>query len=211
MTSIMTESTPLFGQSQPSDVLQNAKFTLARYKAYSGDDYLTKMSNMLDTISRVENNKEVIDGNLKLVIYTDVWSVRFTWMHTENSIDYQAKSLQMLFQSNILTLMTDSYFQYTIGNANLAISQDQAIDIAKNHIKTLTYNIEGQPVSGFTVQNDPVSVQQVPHTRGNTVALYPYWYVQLKLNQIYAGGLNLVTVGIYGDTGVISDVQLRSI
>jgi len=93
----------------------------------------------------------------------------------------------------------------------LAISQDQAIDIAKNHIKTLTYNIEGQPVSGFTVQNDPVSVQQVPHTRGNTVALYPYWYVQLKLNQIYAGGLNLVTVGIYGDTGVISDVQLRSI
>jgi len=205
---LVTESTPLFVQPQPSDVLQNAKFTLARYKAYSGDDYLTKMSNMLDAVSRVENNKEVIDGNLKLIIYTDAWSVRFTWMYTENGIDYQAKSLQMLFQSNILTLMTDGYFQYTIGNTNLAISRDQAIDIAKNHVRTLTYNIEGQPVSGFTVQNEPVSVQQVPHTRGNSVALYPYWYVQLKLNQIYAGGLNVVTVGIYGDTGVIADVQL---
>ena len=205
---LVTESTPLFVQPQPSDVLQNAKFTLARYKAYSGDDYLTKMSNMLDAVSRVENNKEVIDGNLKLIIYTDAWSVRFTWMYTENGIDYQAKSLQMLFQSNILTLMTDGYFQYTIGNTNLAISRDQAIDIANNHVRTLTYNIEGQPVSGFTVQNEPVSVQQVPHTRGNSVALYPYWYVQLKLNQIYAGGLNVVTVGIYGDTGVIADVQL---
>ena len=49
MTFYMTESTPLFAQPQPSDVLQNAKFTLARYRAYSGDDYLTKMSNMLDT------------------------------------------------------------------------------------------------------------------------------------------------------------------
>jgi DNA-binding transcriptional ArsR family regulator len=208
---IMTESTPLFVQSQPSDVLQNAKFTLARYKVYSGDDYLTKMSNMLDTVSRVENNKEVIDGNLKLVIYTDVWTVRFAWTYTENGIDYQAKGLQMVFQNNILATMTDAYFQYTVGSTNLAISEGQAIDIAKNHIKTLTYNIEGQPVSGFTVQNDPVSVQQVPHTRGNSVELYPYWYVQLKLNQIYAGGLNVVTVGIYGDTGSVADVQLITI
>ena len=209
---LVTESTPLFGQPQPTEVLQNAKFTLARYKAYSGDDYLTKMSNMLDSVSRVENNKEVIDGNLKLIIYTDAWSVRFTWMYTENGIDYQTKGLQMLFQSNILTLMTDGYFQYTIGNANLAITRDQAIDVAKNYVKTLTYNIEGQPVSGFIVQNEPLlSVQQVPHTRGNSVALYPYWYVQLKLNQIYSGGLNVVTVGIYGDTSAIADVQLIAV
>jgi len=93
------------------------------------------MSNMLDSVSRVENNKEVIDGNLKLIIYTDAWSVRFTWMYTENGIDYQTKGLQMLFQSNILTLMTDGYFQYTIGNANLAISRDQAIDVAKTTLK----------------------------------------------------------------------------
>ncbi len=39
----MIESTPIFAQSQPGDVLQNAKFTLARYKVYSGDDYLSQM------------------------------------------------------------------------------------------------------------------------------------------------------------------------
>ena len=207
----MTESTPLFAQPQPSDVLQNAKFTLARYRAYSGDDYLTKMSNMLDNVSKVENYKEVIEGNLRLIIYTDAWTVRFAWSHIENGIDFQTtKGLQMVFQNNILTTMTDGYFQYTVGNTNLAISKEQAIDIAKNHVKTLTYNIEGQPVSGFTVQNEPLSVQMVPHTRGNSVALYPYWYVELNLNQIYAGGFDVVTVGMYADTGEIVDVQMLS-
>ena len=207
----MTESTPSFVQPQPNDVLQNAKFTLARYRDYAGDDYLTKMSNMLDSVSRVENYKEVIDGNLKLIIYTDAGTVRFAWSHIENGIDFQTtKGLQMVFQNNILTTMTDGYFQYTVGNTDLAISKEQAIDLAKNHVKTLTYNIEGQPVSGFTVQNEPLSVQMVPHTRGNSVALYPYWYVELNLNQIYAGGRNVVTVGIYADTSQIADVQMLS-
>ena len=94
----------------------------------------------------------MIDGNLKLKIYTDAGTVWFAWSHTENGIDFQTtKGLQMVFQNNILTTMTDGYFQYTVGNTNLAVSKEQAIEIAKNHVKTLIYTIEGQPVSGFTV------------------------------------------------------------
>lgn len=206
----MIESTPIFAQTQPSDVLQNAKFTLARYKVYSGDDYLSQMSSLLDTVTRIENNQEVIDGNMKLQIFSSAGTVLFAWMYTENGIDYQTKGLQMVFQNNILTTLTDGYFLYTVGNTNLAVSREQAIEIAKNHVKTLTYNIEGQQVSGFTVADEPLSVQLVPHTRGNSVALVPYWYVELALNQIYAGGRNVVTVGIYADTSQVADVQMLS-
>ena len=206
----MIESTPIFAQTQPSDVLQNAKFTLARYKVYSGDDYLSQMSSLLDTVTRIENNQEVTDGNIKLQIFSSAGTVLFAWMYTENGIDYQTKGLQMVFQNNILTTLTDGYFLYTVGNTNLAVSREQAIEIAKNYVKTLTYNIEGQQVSGFTVADDPISVQLVPHTRGNSVALVPYWYVELALNQIYAGGKNVVTVGIFADTSQVADVQLLS-
>jgi DNA-binding transcriptional ArsR family regulator len=206
----MTENTPIFSQTQPSDVLQNAKFTLARYKTYSGDDYLVKMTEILETVSKIENNKEVVEGNLKLQIFTSAGTVLFAWMHTENGIDYQTKGLQMVFQNNILITMTDGYFLYVVGNTNLAISKEQSIEIAKSHVRTLTYNIEGQQVSGFTVADDPLSVQLVPHTRGNSVALIPYWFVELKLNEIYAGGINVVTVGIYADTGKIANVQMLS-
>jgi len=206
----MIESTPMFSQNQPSDVLQNAKFNLGRYKAYSGDDYLTQMSSLLDSVTKIENDQELTDGNLKLQISTLAGTVKFTWMYTDNEIDYQTKGLQMIFQNNILTTMTDGFFLYTVGNTNLAVSREQAIEIAKNHVKTLTYNIEGQQVSGFTVADEPISVQLVPHTRGNSVALVPYWYVELSLNQIYAGGRNVVTVGIYADTSKVSDVQMLS-
>lgn len=206
----MIESTPIFAQTQPSDVLQNAKFTLARYKVYSGDDYLSQMISLLDTVTRIENNQEVVDGNMKLQIFSSAGTVLFAWMYTDNGIDYQTKGLQMVFQNNILTTLTDGYFLYTVGNTNLSVSREQAIEIAKNHVKTLTYNIEGQQVSGFTVVEEPLSVQLVPHTRGNSVALVPYWYVELALNQIYAGGRNVVTVGIYADTSQIADVQLLS-
>lgn len=206
----MIESTPIFAQTQPSDVLQNAKFTLARYKVYSGDDYLSQMISLLDTVTRIENNQEVVDGNMKLQIFSSAGTVLFAWMYTDNGIDYQTKGVQMVFQNNILTTLTDGYFLYTVGNTNLSVSREQAIEIAKNHVKTLTYNIEGQQVSGFTVADEPLSVQLVPHTRGNSVALVPYWYVELALNQIYAGGRNVVTVGIYADTSQIADVQLLS-
>jgi hypothetical protein len=106
--------------------------------------------------------------------------------------------------------MTDGYFLYSVGNTNLAVSREQAIELAKNYVKTLTYNLEGQQVSGFTVADEPLSVQLVPHTRGNSVALFPYWYIELKLNQIYAGGRNVITVGIYADTQQIADVQMLS-
>ena len=206
----MIESIPIFAQTQPSDVLQNAKFTLARYKVYSGDDYLSQMISLLDTVTRIENNQEMVDGNMKLQIFSSAGTVLFAWMYTDNGIDYQTKGLQMIFQNNILTTLTDGYFLYTVGNTNLSVSREQAIEIAKNHVKTLTYNIEGQQVSGFTVADEPLSVQLVPHTRGNSVALVPYWYVELALNQIYAGGRNVVTVGIYADTSQIADVQLLS-
>jgi hypothetical protein len=206
----MIESIPIFSQTQPSDVLQNAKFTLARYKAYSGDEYLNQMSKLLDNITRIDINQEVVEGNTKLQIYSSAGTVLFAWMYTENSIDYQTKGVQMVFQNNILTTMIDGYFLYTVGNTNLVVSREQAIEIAKDHVKTLTYNIEGQQVSGFTVADEPLSVQLVPHTRGNSVALFPYWYIELSLNQIYAGGRNVVTVGIYADTSKVADVQMLS-
>ena len=205
----MVESSPIFTQFQPNDVLQNAKFILARYKTYSGDAYLTNMSNLLATVNKV-NNTVVTQGNMKLQITVSGGGVVFFWMYTEDGIDYQAKGLQMTFQDNVLTTMTDGYFLFTVGNTDLATSREQAVNIAKSYVETLTWTIEGKQVSGFSVVDPPLSVQLVPHTRGNSVELIPYWYVEMSLDKIYAGGINEVTIGIYADTGQVADVQMLS-
>jgi hypothetical protein len=205
----MIESSPIFAQIQPSDVLQNAKGILARYKAYSGDAYLTNMSNLLDNVNATQNIA-VTEGNMKLQITVSGGGVTLLWMYTQDGIDYQAKGLQMTFQNNVLTTMTDGYFLFTVGSADLTTSRQRAIDIAQNYVKTLTWTIEGQQVSHFSVDGQPFSVQLVPHTRGNSLALIPYWYVEMRLTATYAGGINEVTVGIYADTGKVSDVQMLS-
>jgi DNA-binding transcriptional ArsR family regulator len=205
----MIESSPIFAQTQPNDVIKNAKGVLARYKAFSGDAYLTNMSNLLDTINATQNTV-VAQSNMKLQITVSGGSVTLLWMHTQDGIDFQAKGLQMTFQNNVLTTMTDGYFLFTVGSINLVTSRQQAIDIAQNYVKTLTWTIEGQQVSHFSVDGQPFSVQLVPHTRGDSAALIPYWYLEMKLTATYAGGINEVTVGIYADTGKVSDVQMLS-
>jgi hypothetical protein len=205
----MIESSPIFAQTQPNDVLQNAKNILSRYKMFSGDAYLTNMSDLLATVSKISNTA-ITQGNVKLQITVSGSTVVFFWMFTEDEVDFQAKGLQMIFQNNVLTTMTDGYFLFTVGTTKLSVSRDQAVNIAKDYVKTLTWTIDGQQVSNFNVKDQPFSVQLVPHNRGDSVALIPYWYVQLSLTKIYAGGINEVAIGIYADTGEVSDVQMLS-
>ena len=206
----MIESSPVFAQPQPNDVIQNAKGILERYQAYSGDTYLTDMSSLLTNVTAI-NNAWAMLGNMKLQITVSGSSTVFLWMYTQDGIDYQTKGLQMTFQDNLLTTMTDGYFLFTVGSTDLAFSQKQAVNIAKSYVNTLTWTIEGKQVSGFNVANTPpLSVQLVPHTRGNSVALIPYWYVGMKLDKIYAGGINEVAIGIYADSGQVADVQMLS-
>ena len=206
----MIESSPVFAQPQPNDVIQNAKGILERYQAYSGDTYLTDMSSLLTNVTAI-NNAWAMLGNMKLQITVSGSSTVFLWMYTQDGIDYQTKGLQMTFQNNLLTTMTDGYFLFTVGSTDLTFSQNQAVNIAKSYVNTLTWTIEGKQVSGFNVANTPpLSVQLVPHTRGNSVALIPYWYVGMKLDKIYAGGINEVAIGIYADSGQVADVQMLS-
>jgi hypothetical protein len=204
---VLIESYPISTKNQVNNLFVNAYDVLSSYKEYSGDVYITDMINILNKVTSTQSTT-ITDGNIKLQISTSGTSAELLWMFTENGIDYQTKGLQMTFQNNILTTMTDSYFLFQPSNSAVSITQEKAIEIAEKHVKTLTETIEGKQVSNFKTTRPPRSVQLVPHTRDNSVILYPYWYVELDLDQIYASGINVVGVGIYADTGQIADVRL---
>ena len=203
----MIDSSQVYTQKQPNGILQIAKASLEGYKVYSGDEYLDEMYSLLAKVNTTESTS-ITEGNMKLQIINSADTTQFEWMYTEKGIDYQAKGLRMTFQNNILTTMTDGYFLFTVGSTNMAISQDQAVVAAKNYVKTLTWNIDGKVVSGFSALDSPVSVQFLAHPKGNSVALIPYWSVVLRLDKVYLGGLNEVSLGIYADNGQVSDIQM---
>ncbi|MCW3996348.1 MAG: winged helix-turn-helix domain-containing protein [Candidatus Bathyarchaeota archaeon] len=206
----MIESQPIFVLTPPSSVIENAEGILKRYKAYSGDAYLDGMLNLLTQVNNTQD-QSIAKDNIKLQITnTGTNTVEFLWMYTENGVDFNAKSLRMTFQRNILIEMSDGYFLFTIANTKVNVNQEQAIQIARDYAKKLTWNIDGKQVTGFDTLETPVSVQFVPHPRGNSVALVPYWYIILRLDKFYSGGINAVSIGLYADTGEVVDVQMLS-
>jgi hypothetical protein len=203
------ESSPIFTQTQPTNVLESAKRILASYQAYSNDSYLINMTNLIDAYNAT--NPEPVQGNMKLQITVSGSTTTLLWMYTQDGIDYQAKGLQMTFQDNVLTTMTDGYFLFTVGSTDLATSQEQAITTAENYAQTtLTWKIAGQTYTNFQVQDTPFSVQLTPHPRSGSIALIPYWYIELSLTKTYPGGINIVAIGMYADNGKVSDVQMLS-
>jgi len=203
------ESTPILTQNQPIRILETAKALLNRYRTYSGNAYLDDMSNLLATVNNTESTV-VTQWNLKLQITLMGDSAEFLWMYSDKGIDFSAKSLRMTFENRVLTALTDGYFLFTVANTHLNISPEEAVTIAKNHLKTLTWSINGQQTSGFTAQDPPVSVELLPHPRSDSVALAPYWYIVLRLDKTYSDGINEAGVGVYADTGEVADVQMLS-
>lgn len=202
--------TPQLTETPPSDTLAVAKATLQRYSNYSKDAYLAEMQSLLNSVNATSGNVTVASaGNMKLQITSVGASTEYLWMYTQNGVDYSAKSLRMTFNNGVLMALTDGYFLFTVADAVVHFTSSQAESIAKNYIQSMTWTLNGTKVSGFKVA-ETVSVQMLPHPRGDSVALVPYWYVVMRLDRSYAGGFSEASVGVWADSGEVADAQLLS-
>jgi len=196
-------------QADNIGILQTAKNTLEGYKAFSKDDYLDEMSRLLDSVNQTQNIA-VTSDNMKLSISLRGEIAEFMWLYTENGIEFSPKSLRMVFQNRVLISLIDGYFFYTIASTDLNVSQQEAVATARNYIKTLTWIIDGEKISGFNSTGEPFYIEFFPHPRNNSVALVPYWYVVLSLDKTYPNGINQIAVGIYADNGEAADIEMLS-
>ena len=199
---------PVYVQSQPTDILEATRGLIERYKSIASDPYLEEMSKLLSTAN--ETNNEQILGNIKLktTVYGD--NAEVLLMYTANGYDYSAKSLRLLFQQHVLQEISDDWFLYTISDAQVNISREQAIQIARNAANNFEWNADGVTVSNFNVRAEPVSAVFFPHPRTEPLTLVPYWFVTLYLDKEYPGGVNSITVGVWADTGEVANIQALS-
>ena len=61
--------------------------------------------------------------------------------------------------------------------------------------------------ANFIVLDQPVSAEFYPNTRANNLTLFPYWYVTLHLDKTYPGGVNVIAVGVWGDSGEVANTE----
>jgi hypothetical protein len=192
-------------EPQPTDVVQACQGLLSRYESAFNDAYMGQIvslmssANDLTTVQNFENTK------LQLSSYNGDADVSL--MYTNNGTDFQAKSINLIYNNNALTEFSDDWFLYNVGSTTVNISQSQAIEIAMNAVKNYSWNVNGTQVSNFQVLNSPVSAELYPKPRTDNLTLYPYWYVTLHLDKTYPGGVTEIGVGVWADTGQAVNIE----
>ncbi|MGA3289297.1 MAG: winged helix-turn-helix domain-containing protein [Candidatus Bathyarchaeia archaeon] len=203
----VTAFTPVYTQRQPTDFLTAVRDIITRYESVDNASYLNQMSQLLSVATIIQQNQ--ILGNVKLESSIDGDNAQFSLLYTENNVDFAAKSLQIVFENGILTTLSDDWPLYSIGSAQMNITQNQAIQIAREAANTFTWNANGVKVSNFNVLQQPVSAVFFATARSG-LTLFPYWYITLYLDKVYPGGVNSIGVGIWADTGQVANIQTLS-
>ena len=200
---------PIYIQPQSTDIIVAARSLVDRYKSISNDPYLNDMSELL--LAAKENSDEQTLGNVKLKITRYGENAEVLLMYTANGFDYSAKSLRLLFQKNVLQELTDDWFLYNVGETEVSVSREQAIQIARNAAQDFEWSANGEQVTDFTLLPEPVSAVFFPHPKTDeSVTLFPYWFVTLYLDAEYPGGVNSITVGVWADNGEVANIQALS-
>jgi predicted transcriptional regulator len=205
----LLEGSPIYAQAQPYSILDAAKNLLQRFRFYEDASYLEEMSKILASVNETENI-EITEGNTKLTVSISGDNAEILWLYTENGVDFSPKSLSLVFENRVLKELTDGWFLFTVGSTEVNISSEEAVEIARNAVKSFTWEANGVVVSDFNVLEEPVSAVFHPTLREAGLALVPYWEVTLYLNKVYAGGVNRIVVGVWADTGEVRLVKALS-
>ncbi|MFB3889397.1 MAG: winged helix-turn-helix domain-containing protein [Candidatus Bathyarchaeia archaeon] len=195
----------LFTQQQPTDVLQAARELMQRYRAATNDSYLDEICQLMASASGNDGDQTLGNTKLRMTSYGENSEVLL--MYTENGADFETKGIQIVSQNHVVTELSDDWFLFKVGNSRVSISRDQAVLIAKEAARSFSWNANGTQITNFEVLDTPVSVGFHPHTKTEDLTLYPYWYVTLSLDKTYPGGVSIISVGIWADTGEVANIQ----
>ncbi len=207
-------ASPIYAQSSPSTITEVTKYALQRYFTYSGLQIAQDAQNTLDNfVGTTPTN--ITQGNLELRVTTpdNYNSTQIDWLKNINGADYPTGLSIHFNQKNTLVNFSDLSRFYSLGNTNLTISRDDAINIAKKEaFSNNKMNITSS--DGYLTQvtlelpSQPQVVQLSTACR-QPLTYSPIWQIQFYSNNPI-GGTNGYQVGIWADTGEIQYSHLTS-
>ena len=202
------EGSPLFAPPPPTNVIDNAKVFLQRYQTYTGASYLQVMRDMLDTVDEIENMTTTV-GNVTLEMSSQGDIIFFEWLFTLNGFTMREKKVEVVFRNGVFESFMDNYDLFTFGNIDVNVSGEEAIAIARQHVKNFSWKVsmggdDWIEVTEFNVVDEPMEVDVWMYPREeNSTVLYPHYHINLYLDAVYPGNVNRIAVGIWADTGEI--------
>jgi len=201
------------------DQLEAAKGFLDKYQKLFGAVHLEPLTAMLEDVVANQNLTTICD-NAKLEVTSAANETAIRWTYTANGVEAPMKCAALKIENGFLTSFVDTWNLFTIASTNIEVSQEEAVEIAKEHAKNYSWNVSmggnnppvtvtefkivGDSQTSLTFGNYPFKNES---RIGNPLILYPGWRVKLFFDKLYPGNVYGVNVGVWADTGEIHDIR----
>lgn len=204
---------------QADSTVEMAKDFINSYQTVSGDSHYGTLVPMLDNVEANKNVTKTFE-NVKLKVTINANYTSYRWIYTVNDIEAPRKCIALKFEKGFLKYFIDNWNLYTIGNTDIKLSEEEAIQIAMDRTKNHSWNVSmGGEVPPLTVTE--FNVVGVSETKlsfvnfptnnesrgGDPLTLYPGWQVKLHFDKLYQGSVYGVDVGIWADNGEVNEIR----
>jgi hypothetical protein len=202
-----------------TNTLEMAKEFINKYQTVSNSSYYSMMESMLDNLE-INKNATKTSGNTKLEVNGNASYTSFRWTYTVNGVEAPSKCVVLKFENGFLKYFVDTWSFYTVGNTDLNISEDEAVDIAMKATENYSWNVSmGDDKTPVTVTEfNIVGISETTAMIGNyptknesrdgdPFTLYPGWQIKLYFDKLYPGKVYGLDIGIWADTGEVHDIS----
>lgn len=199
----LSEESPSLVYSNPStNLTEQTVGLLERYQAYVGLN-LQDMINALANVDVTQNLTKTV-GDITLTADSSSLETDVSLKYTYNGAVYTGVSFT--FRSGQFYSFSEDYSRWTIGNTDVNVNENQAINIAKQYMQTYSYTLDnGAVVNQFNITTITAGLNTYP--RGNTTTIYPYWSVQVNLDDTFPVDCYAISIGIWADSGTVIFAQ----
>ena len=192
-----------YSKQLSTDPIAATKTLLTRVQTATNAPILSDMQNLFERTTDVPTANKTV-GNLKCQATVHTININSTSTSTSTSIYFMyafngadsPKSISFHYQDGVLRNFADTWNIFTVGNENIKVTREQAIEIAR----TDASNSSSNPLNFTSIRPVTASLHMVVREKQT---IYPFWFVELPLD--YANStINGWQEGVWADTGEIA-------
>jgi hypothetical protein len=213
LCSIGTAKEPLAVLTKTTNRLDIAKEFMVRYQNFAEGSYIEPLIEMLDGVTDLQN-QTITNNDVVLTVEPSPVGedfVTFQWMYAPNGIHNRFTRVTLMLQNGELRQFSDYWQNCVLGSADVKVSDDEAINLAKEHIAAYSYQFGNKTIENLAVTDNPdwiTATLSMQPRDGNQ--LYPRWELLVALEGVYPGFVTAMHLYLWADTGELVLIEPSS-
>ncbi len=211
-----TNGSPITTKSSFNEIELSKNF-LANYQTYSGNCFYGELKSMLQSVDKT--NSTTTAKNIKLTVTETDTGTTFSWIYSQDGVDASDKCVVLGYKMGTLKLFIDNWDLYTVGNPNINLSKDEAIEIAIENAANYSWQVgadkDAYKIVNFTLAEiattqlvfcNSLEANKNQHSQDPSM-LFPMWRIGIALDKFYPGNVYGIYVDIWADTKEVRHIK----